>query len=77
MYFLALLGLGSSLSWVAATPGRTFTATFDDRPSSGLVPQLFPIKAPCNGLAFPGFNNFNTAQTITAVPAQSPPNFAA
>ncbi|KAL8673880.1 MAG: hypothetical protein Q9168_001700 [Polycauliona sp. 1 TL-2023] len=29
------------------------------------------------GLAFPGFNNFNTAQGVTAVRAQSPPNVAA
>ncbi|KAL8886939.1 MAG: hypothetical protein Q9192_006404 [Flavoplaca navasiana] len=48
---------------------------FNDQRGSGLAPESTPVQ-PSKGLAFEGFNLFNTTEGVTLLKDQSKPNFA-
>ncbi|KAL8852721.1 MAG: hypothetical protein Q9221_002351 [Calogaya cf. arnoldii] len=50
-------------------------ASFDNQRGSGIAPQTTPVQ-PTQGLAFPGFNAYNTTEGLATLNAQSRPNVA-
>ncbi|KAL8649399.1 MAG: hypothetical protein Q9226_005590 [Calogaya cf. arnoldii] len=70
---IAIIALFTSVCYAATSK---VLVTFDNQRGSGLAPEIFLVQ-PTQGLAFPGFNLYNTTEGVTLLKAQSKPNVAA